>query len=248
MTWCGLCNRSFGSQYALNQHIQDSPAHAPSYDCGPCNRSFSSQDALDKHLQNSSAHAPSYDCEPCNRSFSSKVALTQHLQNAAVHLLSPQSPLDKFFQSYPDFPYDPSLPPTDSYSSLQRLYGWRKNTDDSSRAWARFQVALDQEFSLWFGSEDDLAAWHALCRAVRIEPLPRTCQECEKAVRGIYVNIVDLIEWARGGEQHGEVRLFRSLKSLREYTKKSGKVFPQFDRGGGNVVLRHLLRFIFRPG
>ena len=40
MTRCGLCNRSFGSQDALDQHLRDSPAHALSYDCEPCDRSI----------------------------------------------------------------------------------------------------------------------------------------------------------------------------------------------------------------
>ena len=32
----------------------------------------------------------------------------------------------------------------------------------------------------WYGAENDLTAWHALCRAIGIEPLPTTCGKCEE--------------------------------------------------------------------
>jgi hypothetical protein len=27
---------------------------------------------------------------------------------------------------------------------------------------------------------EDLTAWHALCRAIGVEPLPKTCEQCEE--------------------------------------------------------------------
>ncbi|CAG7950532.1 unnamed protein product [Penicillium salamii] len=180
MKSCEPCNRSFGSQDALDQHLRDSPVHALSYDCEPCDRSFGSQDALGQHLRDSPVHALSYDCEPCDRSFGSQDALGQHLRDSSAHFQLPRTPLNRFFQSFNGFVYDPTLPPTESYSSLQRFYGWRRGEEESDRAWQQFQEALNQEFRLWFGAEDDLAAWHSLCRAVEIEPLPRTCHDCKK--------------------------------------------------------------------
>ncbi len=32
-----------------------------------------------------------------------------------------------------------------------------------------------------YGAEDDLTAWHVLCRAIGVEPLPKTCEKCEEA-------------------------------------------------------------------
>ncbi|KAH8691892.1 hypothetical protein BGW36DRAFT_431135 [Talaromyces proteolyticus] len=215
---CALCDRLFGSQVALNQHLRDSPAHAASYECELCNRTFTSQDALQ-----------------------------QHLRDSPVHFELPGTPLDMFFQTYSKFTFDPSLPPNESYLRLQRFYGWRRGDEESERAWNNFQTALTEEFKLWFGAEDDLCSWHSLCRAVRVDPLPKTCRDCEKAVRGLYVNIVDLIDWARCEGAKGEVRLFRTLEELREYTQKSRKIFYNNleQTGSGNVVLRHLLRSIF---
>jgi heat shock protein HslJ len=177
---CEPCNRSFSSQEALDQHLRDSPAHAVIYDCEPCNRSFGSQEALDQHLRDSPAHAVIYDCEPCNRSFGSQEALDQHLRDSPAHAQLSRTPLDIFFLSFNGFLYDPTLAPTESYSSLQRYYGWRRGERESDQAWQQFQEALSQEFKLWFGTEDDLVAWHSLCRAVKIEPLPSTCLDCEK--------------------------------------------------------------------
>lgn len=65
----------------------------------------------------------------------------------------------------------------------------------------------------------------------------------------MFVNIIDLIAWARSGSTNDRVQRFSSLAKLRKYTKETKKVFHNnLDEGDddGNVVLRHLLRFIFR--
>src|SRR4051794_9039566 len=56
--YCQNCDRTFGSQQALQQH-RNSPAHVPVYGCDDCKRSFGSQHALQHHLD-SPAHAPVY--------------------------------------------------------------------------------------------------------------------------------------------------------------------------------------------
>ena len=153
MMWCEICDCLFGSKEALDQHLRDSPAHAPSY-----------------------------ECELCDRSFGSEEALGQHFRDLLAHFQLPNTLLNKFFQSFDSFKFDPDSPPSESYLSLQKFYGWCRGDKDSTQAWDQYQEALTQEFKLWFGAEDDVAAWHSLCRAVRIEPIPRTCLECEKVV------------------------------------------------------------------
>lgn len=174
---CVPCNRNFGSEDALNQHLRYSPAH-PSFECEDCNRSFSSEEALEQHLRDSPAH-PSFECENCNRSFSSEEALEQHLRDSPKHQRDPETPLDVFFQSFSTFDYDPSLPPATSYAKLRRHEGWQSGDTASEDAWNRYQHALESELHMWYGAEDDITAWHALCRAIGIEPLPRTCKQCE---------------------------------------------------------------------
>ena len=177
---CETCNRSFGSEEAREQHLRDAPIHSPSFDCETCDRSFGSEEALGQHLRDAPIHSPSFDCETCNRSFGSEEALEQHLQDAPIHQQDTETPLDAFFLSFPTFNYDPSLPPADSYAHLQRHEGWRRGQTMSKEAWNRYQDALESELKLWYGAEDSLTAWHALCRAIGIEPLPKTCEECEK--------------------------------------------------------------------
>ena len=47
----------------------------------------------------------------------------------------------------------------------------------SQDTWNRYQDALESEMHIWYGAEGDLAAWHALCRAVGVKPLPQTCEQ-----------------------------------------------------------------------
>ena len=177
---CMPCNRHFDSEGALQQHLRDSPAHAPSFDCDDCDRAFDSEEALQQHLRDSPAHKPSFDCDDCDRAFDSEDALRQHLRNSRIHQQDTETPLDVFFRSFPAFNYNPSLPPATSYANLQRQEGWRRNSAASDGAWNRYQDALQSELHLWYGTENDLTAWHALCRAIGVDPLPKTCKQCEE--------------------------------------------------------------------
>lgn len=175
---CVLCDRTFASDEALLQHKRDSPAHG--YDCTSCERHFGSDTALQQHLKGSPAHAPSFNCEDCDRSFSSQEALEQHLQDSPIHKQEPETPLDVFFRSFPTFDYDRSLPPATSYANLRGHEGWRLGDAASDDAWNRYQDALESELRKWYGAENDMTAWHALCRAIGVEPLPQTCEQCEE--------------------------------------------------------------------
>jgi len=272
MTRCDVCNRSFATQKALQMHLRDSPVHSDSHNCGICGKSIKSNEALRMHSRDAPGHTQSYSCAPCNRTFTNTEALQMHIRDSPAHNLLPDTPLNRFFHSFPTFRYNPNLPPAESYTQLQNFSRWGYDSPESRESWDRYQNALREEFNMWFGSEKDLGCWHALCRAVRINPLPNTLRDCERvsspcyfcthpaaennsmqnsqAVRGVYVNIIDLIEWARQGASPGQacVKRFRNLSELRRYTKETRRVFRNdlTDSDDGNVVLRHLLRFIFR--
>ncbi|KAJ5131384.1 uncharacterized protein N7515_007423 [Penicillium bovifimosum] len=248
---CELCNRSYKSQADLEKHIRDSPAHAKSFRCELCNRSYKSQADLESHIRDSPAHAESFYCTLCRRTFKNKDGLDQHIKFSTIHNAPPPvTPLDRFFQSFRGFEYNTKSSPSKIFAQLSKRNGWKRDDENHKSAWKRYQSALQEEVAVWFGSENDLSSWHSLCRAIEIEPLPTTCAQGVKVVRGVYVNIVDLLEWARKGREGLGVRKFSSLKDLRAYTKKTRKIFsgdPSMERGGkNNVVLRHLLRFIFR--
>ncbi|TVY13032.1 hypothetical protein LARI1_G009054 [Lachnellula arida] len=97
-------------------------------------------------------------------------------------------------------------------------------------ACASHQDALQSELDKWYSAEDDLTAWHALCRAIGVEPLPQTCEQCETG----------------RSNSKKKVQTFGTVTKLRAYTKETGKIFRNtLKQEGGNVVLRHLLRRIF---
>ncbi|XWX01174.1 hypothetical protein V2A60_009200 [Cordyceps javanica] len=227
--------------------MRDSPAHARRFECETCDRFFDSESALEQHMRDAPAHAPAaFDCESCDRSFARQESLDQHMRDSPRHRQNVATPLDMFFRSFPLFNYDPSLPPATSYASLGRHMGWRRGQSESREAWQDYQDALRRELRMWYGQEDDLTAWHALCRAVGITPLPDTCARCESAARRTHVNIVDLIEWGRSNREE-PVHRFNTVQELRDYTARTRKIFRNnMDGEDGNVVLRHLLRKIFR--
>ncbi|KAJ5458578.1 hypothetical protein N7475_009966, partial [Penicillium sp. IBT 31633x] len=154
-----------------------------------------------------------------------------------------------FQRSFPLFRYDPTLSSSESFAQLKSFHGWGRNDPEERSAWGRYQSALVEEVELWYGAEDDLDSWHSLCRSLGIQPLPVTCGQGVRRTRGLFVNIIDLIEWARSENQNIPVRRFPNLQVLREYSRRTNRIFPSSsldEYHGGNVVLRHLLRFIYR--
>lgn len=217
-SYCVVCDRSFDSNRSLEQHNQNSPAHV--FNCAPCNRRYRSSRALQQHVRDSVAHAlpsehvlqqhlqdspapaparvQSFDCETCGRHYGSEAALEQHLRDSPIHQQNTETPLDVFFRTFLTFDYDPSLPPATSYSNLQKHQGWRRGNTASRDAWERYQDALQDELRLWFGAENDLIAWHALCRAIGIDPLPETCEQCERVGNSVTKVGRSMLTWIIG--------------------------------------------------
>ncbi|CAK7562849.1 MAG: hypothetical protein SEPTF4163_000705 [Sporothrix epigloea] len=161
------------------------------------------------------------------------------------------TPLDRFFACYPDFRYDREQPPAKSFRLLEHFSGWERDSTEKKEAWKSYQQALIDEVRLWFGNEDDLASWHQLCRAVGIRKLPPTRRECKQGLQRTHVNIVDLIDWGRSGQPAGHsVKVYRTIADLSVYTFSTNKIFPANQvlgkNGETNIVLRHLLRKLFR--
>ena len=71
------CGRSFGDSVSLNQH-REATGHF--YRCHDCDRAFGSDKALLDHLH-SSIHITQFHCCDCNRDFVNSKALQQHLLN-----------------------------------------------------------------------------------------------------------------------------------------------------------------------
>lgn len=155
--------------------------------CEPCKRTFKTEEGLQRHLRDSPRHKENQHCRLCNRWFNRVESLQQHLRDSQAHNNSAaavtesttkDTPLDRFFLSFTPFAYDPSLPPATSYSQLRRHMAWPTNSPQRDEALHRYRKALVDEVRVWFGSEDDLASWHTLCRAIGIQELPDTIDAC----------------------------------------------------------------------
>ncbi|KAG6319389.1 hypothetical protein E4U22_004574 [Claviceps purpurea] len=150
-------------------------------------------------------------------------------------------PIDRFFNWYDQFGYDPHSQVWNEYNRLCGFFGWLKGSPEENAARNLFRQALVDEFGAIYGENDDkLDVLQQLCRKVEIDPIPQSITACKKAIKGVYVNIVDFIDCERTGEP---IHKFASLAHLRRYTKK-GKVFPR-EQAKRSLLLRFLLQVLF---
>lgn len=105
-------------------------------------------------------------------------------ENYASESSEPQtSPLQAFFAGFAatGFTYKPSRSTKKNFDHLCKVSGWAGNSPARTAARQDFKDALVQEFNFLFGiSGDDIAAWHKLCKAIKIDPAPDSVDECRK--------------------------------------------------------------------
>ncbi|KAH7012555.1 uncharacterized protein B0I36DRAFT_369706 [Microdochium trichocladiopsis] len=156
-----------------------------------------------------------------------------------------ETPLDRFFQSFEGFKYDPLTLPSLSFTQLKKCHGDRKSYQQIEAPSKRFHKAIDIELEDMYGSSNDLAAWQALCRAVVTGgEVGRSITSCKKILQAINVNIFDLVYCARhsiasrnsntsANELLRNLKTFPTIKALKNYSRQQNKVFPL--AGGGRV-------------
>ncbi|KAL8851043.1 MAG: hypothetical protein Q9221_004033 [Calogaya cf. arnoldii] len=150
-----------------------------------------------------------------------------------------------FFDKYPHFQQDPLAPINDEFERLAQIQGWRKKQTE----W-RIQrgECLQAEFEFHLGSievDGKLAAWRNLCLELGIGLNKLTSiTECKKELRGVHVNLLDLIDARRA---HEKPRLFRTASALANYTRNYKRYFP-LDEAKEDSLKRILLRNILSPG
>ncbi|KAI4151903.1 MAG: hypothetical protein LQ341_000817 [Variospora aurantia] len=261
MLWtCTLCDREMqesskdkhlaGKAHARKLISEPSTALAlPVVNCTPSGTSEvnkTKENRIAKSKSTASRQLRSWTCPSCSVVVTSRQRVSHSCSRSDPKPSTNDGPLDNFFHTYHSFHYDACIPPAISFESLQthlqKRHKWSRKGPECKELWHRYQAALTQEFNLWFGVEDDLDAWHSLCRAVRITPLPTTNELCRLSVRGRHVNIIDLIEWGRSGGKH--VRIFRTVKELSDYSYTSQKIYSKqaVDELEAGAVLKYLLR------
>lgn len=79
--FCSICDRTFVSEKAFQQHVSQSPAHRV-FACKECGALCVGAAGLDKHTE--LCHPPPF-CAECDRTFVSDTALQQHQRQSPIH-------------------------------------------------------------------------------------------------------------------------------------------------------------------
>ncbi|KAI4524288.1 hypothetical protein K525DRAFT_194353 [Schizophyllum commune Loenen D] len=132
------------------------------------------------------------------------------------------------------------------FAALAVTSGWQQNSSRYRRERRAFIAdAVVTGFRTNFGSnEADLNAWRRLCTTVGVEGGEAfgSIGECKKALKGTFVNIVDLVDAANAGKTVSKT--FNSANKLRAYSLTMGKIFPK-KRAKSNPLLKFFLIVMF---
>ena len=94
---------------------------------------------------------------------------------------APVGPIERFFESFSNFHYNPSKPSAEEYQRLRKLNGWKRGDPEGEKAWLGFQLALVKDFNRWFGTDpNDLLAWQTLCITIGSREKLTTCDACDQ--------------------------------------------------------------------
>lgn len=92
-----------------------------------------------------------------------------------------QSHVFQFFLSYPNFILNEDAPPTREFSRLRRMNHWEDGDEEYMEAREMFADALAEDFNATYGTDiNNIDHWHALCRVLRIDPIPEGISACRK--------------------------------------------------------------------
>jgi len=78
---CETCTRTFRTQRACNQHMNDLDHWAPVFECETCIREFRSQMAANQHMTAVGHWTPKIPCETCGKKFHTQNAADQHMND-----------------------------------------------------------------------------------------------------------------------------------------------------------------------
>ncbi|KAK8142826.1 hypothetical protein G3M48_008188 [Beauveria asiatica] len=104
MSTCGTCWRVFPAGWQSRQQHMDATGHCPpDFECDTCDKYFGSQQAVNQHMndvghwaESSESDAPDYECEDCDENFYDEEGLHDH--EVKEHLYC--APCDRYFQNW----------------------------------------------------------------------------------------------------------------------------------------------------
>ncbi|KAI0089524.1 hypothetical protein BDY19DRAFT_108672 [Irpex rosettiformis] len=156
-------------------------------------------------------------------------------------MASSQCFIKKFFSRFPEFQYNRSEDTMAQFKRLALEKDWpRKEYKKEKKA---LKTALVLQFNHIYGeSEKEMKGWRALCRAMGADPIPKTPIECMRLFQRTNVNLVDLVDTWRTGNN---VPTYPTVNELSSYTRNTEKYFPRKHAKAGGL-LKFLLRKILK--
>src|SRR5579859_4305286 len=150
-------------------------------------------------------------------------------QDWEFHDPSESDPIKTYFARFPSFTYIPS---TDwrqlrAFYDLADHFGWdhKRKRSELAKLKAAWVGIVENEFQ---GST--LQHYQGLCQDLRIKNVPETVPECKEILKGVFVNIVDLVQYRRDRDRGviaRKPRKFGSLEALRRYSEEERKYYPK---------------------
>ncbi|KXJ87550.1 hypothetical protein Micbo1qcDRAFT_236398 [Microdochium bolleyi] len=274
---CRGCRRGFATESALEQHMQSTSHRAGHDNTRAGSAllfrasSFSSGSDTSWHTTPSGRSTPagaqtglttSGTCVANELALAMASSLRLQGDKAPLH-----TPLDVFFRAFDGFAHDPKAPIHISFERLRRHLGHKLTAQKLTSVRKDLHKAFDRELEEHYGGMRDLGAWQTMCQLVAGDEPGRSITACKKILNNIHVNIFDLVDYARSGAARScstsadtasqtqqparelgiRLKTFSSVKALKTYSKKNGKLFPLEGgakrNGDRSAALRAFLRF-----
>src|SRR5438270_34909 len=165
-------------------------------------------------------------------------------QDRDFHDPSQSDAIETYFARFPSFTYIPSADwrQLRAFYDLADHFGWDDKRKRSERAKlkAAWVGIVENEFQ---GST--LQQYQGLCQDLGIRNVPETVAECKEMLRGVFVNIVDLVHYRRDRDRGVRARRppkFGNLEGLRRYSEEERKYYPKDN--AKSEMLRELLQVL----
>ncbi|KAK0438341.1 uncharacterized protein EV420DRAFT_1280067, partial [Desarmillaria tabescens] len=142
--------------------------------------------------------------------------------------------IQAFFARYPEFSYDSSKETVAQFHDMARQLKWEKAT--KRKALGDIQGAMAQQFDEIYGGDvNDLHAWQRLCVFVGQGEIPNDIDTCKAAIKRVYVNICDLVDYPA---TQVPPPLFSTAEELADYSCSHGKIYPKHNAKAGGLLQR----------
>ncbi|KAK0480932.1 hypothetical protein IW261DRAFT_1334956, partial [Armillaria novae-zelandiae] len=146
--------------------------------------------------------------------------------------------IQAFFAQYPEFSYDPSEETMKQFWDMIRQLGWVRDEDRKDEALSGIRDAIAQQFTdIYGGNAGDLGAWQRLWEIVGEGDAPTDIKACRAAVKRVFVNICDLVDFPAT-----QVRppVFATVAELAEYSRTNRKIYPKENAKAGGLLKTHV--------